>query len=86
MRRDKRRVRIRQQLIQQTDFLRQWESTNRRGSQTRNKQEEYGQKKWKWGGMKSSTLQKENKNITAINNEKEIEEDGNSGQVTSQKW
>jgi hypothetical protein len=35
--------------------------------------------------MKSSTLQKENKNITAINNEKEIEEDGNSGQVTSQK-
>jgi hypothetical protein len=36
--------------------------------------------------MISITLQtqQENKNITTINNEGEIEEDGNSGQITSQ--
>ncbi len=35
--------------------------------------------------MINSTLQThENKNITTINNEREIGEDGNSGQVTSQ--
>jgi hypothetical protein len=35
--------------------------------------------------MINSTLQmQENTNITTINNEREIEEDGNSGQVTSQ--
>jgi len=35
--------------------------------------------------MISITLQtqQENKNITTINNEGEIEEDGNSGQITS---
>jgi hypothetical protein len=61
--------RIRQQLNQQTDALRQQEGTNRSGSQTRNNKKEYGQKKWKWGGMISSTLQtQENKNNTTINN------------------
>ncbi len=35
--------------------------------------------------MISSTFQtQENENNTTINNEREIEEDGNSGQVTSQ--
>ena len=35
-------------------------------------------------GMISITLQtQEKKNITTINNEGEIEEDGNSGQITS---
>ncbi len=37
----------------------------------------------KWGGMIISTLQtQENKNITTVKSEREIGEDGNSGQVT----
>ena len=86
---DKRCGRIRQQPIQQTDFLRQEEGTNRRGSLTRNKQRGYLWRKWRWGGIIIiiSTLQtRENNNITTLNNEREIEEDGDSGQVTLKNW
>ena len=44
-------------------------------------------RKWKWRCMISSTLQtQENKHITKINKEKEIEEDDNSDQVALQNW
>ena len=57
------------------------------GGCNQDKQREDRRRKGKWGGMISSTLQiQENTNITTINNEREIEEDGNSGQVTSQNW
>jgi hypothetical protein len=44
--------------------IRQIFGTNRRGSQTRNQQREYGQRKCKWGGMISSTLQTQENKIS----------------------